>query len=294
MVSKLRTHKTFSFSVRMKRSANAVAFGLPHEARRAFDAEEGDLLLKIVGQVVRPVVVTQPQPLGHAFVDAPEACPDALANRLQGLEAVAALGGVETDAFGRTVIDGHEDEGRPLGAGHGGRHVRAPHHVRSLGGDGSVVRLRPVRVARALRGLEGVLAHQPAHPLLRGAHPLDPQLRPGFPVPLAIKRRRVEDPAKVGHQDVVRGGANRRRPELLTSPRERRMVRHLEIGLQYGEDRPQEALCLTQGQAEHETERQSGLDCRVRELPRSPWPRWHGLAKRIMGLPVVQGIIVVG
>ena len=43
---------------------DAVAFGLPHEARGTFDAEERDLLLKIVGQVVRPVVVTQPQPTG--------------------------------------------------------------------------------------------------------------------------------------------------------------------------------------------------------------------------------------
>ena len=55
---------------------DAVAFGLPHEARGTFDAEERDLLLKIVGQVVRPVVVTQPQPTGHAFADAPEAFAD--------------------------------------------------------------------------------------------------------------------------------------------------------------------------------------------------------------------------
>ena len=57
---------------------DAVAFGLPHEARGAFDAEERDLLLKIVGQVVRPVVVTQPQPTGHACADAPEAFADVI------------------------------------------------------------------------------------------------------------------------------------------------------------------------------------------------------------------------
>ena len=51
-----------------------------------FDTEERDLLLKIVGQVVRPVVVTQPQPTGHAVADAPEAFADALADRLQGLD----------------------------------------------------------------------------------------------------------------------------------------------------------------------------------------------------------------
>ena len=42
---------------------DAVAFGLPHEARGTFDAEERDL--HVVGQVVRPVVVTQPQPTGQ-------------------------------------------------------------------------------------------------------------------------------------------------------------------------------------------------------------------------------------
>ena len=114
-----------------------------------------DLLLKIVGQVVRPVVVTQPQPTGHAFADAPEAFADALADRLQGLEAVPALGGMEPDACGRAVIDGHEDEGRPLGDRHGGRHVCAPHHVGRLGGDGPVVRLRPDARGPRAAGLGG-------------------------------------------------------------------------------------------------------------------------------------------
>ena len=177
---------------------DTVAFGLPHEARRAFDAEERDLLLEIVGQIVRPVVVPETPPAGHAFADAPEAFPDALANRLQGLEAVPALGGMEPDALGRAVIDGHEDEGYPLGDGHGGRHVRAPHHVGRLGGDGPVVRLWPVRVARALRGLEAGLPHQPPHPFLRGPNPVDPQLRPGLPVPLAMKTARLRAPGECG------------------------------------------------------------------------------------------------
>ena len=76
--------------------------------------------------------------------------------------------------------------------------------------------------------------------------------------------------------------------ELLTAPRECRMVRHLKGGLQYGEDRPQEALRLTQRQAEHEAERQRGFDCRVRELPRSArttrW-RWSPRGQRGIGQP---------
>ena len=74
---------------------------------------------------------------------------------------------------------------------------------------GPAVRLRPVRVTRALRGLEVVLPHQPPHPLLRGAPPLNPQLRPHFSVALAMKRRGFEHPTNVGHQDVIWGGADR-------------------------------------------------------------------------------------
>ena len=89
------------------------------------------------------MVVPETQPVGHACADAPEAFPDALADRLQGLEAGPALGGMEPDARGRAVIDGHEDDGCPLGDGHGGRHVCAPHHVGSLGGDGPIVPFGP-------------------------------------------------------------------------------------------------------------------------------------------------------
>ena len=110
------------------------------------------------------------------------------------------------------MIDGHEDEGRALTHGHRGRHVRAPHHIGGLGGDGPVVRLRAVRVAHAVRGLEVVLPHQPAHPLLGRADSLDPKLRPGFPVPFAMKRRRLEHAANMADQDVVRGGADRPAP----------------------------------------------------------------------------------
>ena len=69
--------------------------------------------------------------------------------------------------------------------------------------------LRAVRPAHAVRGLEVVLAHQPAHPFLRSADSLDPELRPGLPGPFAMKGRRFEHPANVADQDVVRGRADR-------------------------------------------------------------------------------------
>ena len=48
--------------------------------------------------------------------------------------------------------------------------------------------------------------------------------------------------------------------KLLTSPRERGVVRSIEIGPHQGQNRPDEALRLAQGQAEDEPERQRGLD----------------------------------
>ena len=173
MVAKRRTHNRFSCSVRMKRSATAVAFGLPHEARRAVDAEEGDLLLEIVSAVVGAVVVPQSQPARDAVADAPEVFAHARADRLQGLEAGPVLGGMQTAALGRAVINGHEDTGRPLSDGHRGRHVRTPHHVGRLSGDGPVVRRRPVRVTRTGRGLEVVLSKNPIDAVRRADSTLD-------------------------------------------------------------------------------------------------------------------------
>ena len=82
---------------------HAVTFGRSHKARGTLNPEERDLLLEIGGQVVRPVVVTQPQPAGGAVADPAEAFADTLADGLQGLEAVAALGRLQTDALGRAV-----------------------------------------------------------------------------------------------------------------------------------------------------------------------------------------------
>ena len=58
--------------------------------------------------------MAQTQPIGDPVADGAEAFADTMANRLQGLKPGATLGRMETDALGRTVIDGHEDAGRPL------------------------------------------------------------------------------------------------------------------------------------------------------------------------------------
>ena len=85
---------------------DAVAFGLPHEARGTFDAEERHLLLKVVGQSSSTRGRdAKPQPAGHALADRAEAGADALADRLQGLKAGPALGRMQADALGRAVVE---------------------------------------------------------------------------------------------------------------------------------------------------------------------------------------------
>ena len=102
----------------MKRSATPLPSGSRTKQGGTLNPEERDLLLEIVSQVVRAVVVAQTQPAGDPVADGAEAFADTLANRLQGLKPGAPLGRMETDALGRTVIDGHEDAGRPLADRH--------------------------------------------------------------------------------------------------------------------------------------------------------------------------------
>jgi len=69
--------------------------------------------------------------------------------------------------------------------------------------------------------------------------------------------------------DEMDGSRGRDAPELHielpTPPRERSVVRSLEIGAHQGQDRPQEVLRLAQWRAEDEPERQRGLDHQIRE-----------------------------
>src|SRR5947209_11383776 len=53
----------------------AVALGLPHEARRAGHAEELQLPLEVVAEVVAPVVVADGQALGRLRLESAEVLP---------------------------------------------------------------------------------------------------------------------------------------------------------------------------------------------------------------------------
>src|SRR3712207_8603712 len=86
---------------------DAVALRLADEGGRALDAEEGDLILEVTGHVVGAVVVAERETLGDVPLDGAEVAQDALAHRLERLEAVAGAGGMAADA-----LAGRSEEGR--------------------------------------------------------------------------------------------------------------------------------------------------------------------------------------
>src|SRR4051794_15444450 len=72
----------------------AVALGLAHEGGRALHAEEADLGLEVVADVLATVVVAQPQPGGDVLGERAEALAHRLLHRLESLEAVRVEGSV--------------------------------------------------------------------------------------------------------------------------------------------------------------------------------------------------------
>src|SRR3954454_4823800 len=64
----------------------AVALGLADEGRRALHAEEADLDLEVVADVLAAVVVAEPQPGGDVPAEGTVAPPDGLPDRLERLE----------------------------------------------------------------------------------------------------------------------------------------------------------------------------------------------------------------
>src|SRR5829696_3067882 len=206
MVPKVCTHKKFSFRVRMKRSATAL--GLADEGGRALEAEEGDLVLEVTGQVVRAVIVAEGEALGHVLLDAAEVAQHPLAYRLERLEAVAGARGMAADTLAGAVIDGDEHPGPALLEGHGLGHVGAPHHVHGGGGDGAVMGAR-LRTADPVRGEQAVLAHQAPDPPGRGADAGMAQSSPDLPVPLAVQARAEDLGADVLDQRGIGAGPDR-------------------------------------------------------------------------------------
>jgi len=149
---------------------DAVALGRAHKAGTRLDAKERDLGLEVVADVLRAVIMAQPQGGGDARLETAVDGPHTLADRLERLEPRRRLGGVQAQAFERVVVDQGEDRDRTLSWRPGRRCVGGPHHVGRLGDDRAIVRARSLGRARALRRQQRVLAHQPQHTGPTGPH----------------------------------------------------------------------------------------------------------------------------
>src|SRR5204863_7548038 len=83
----------------------------PREGGQSLDAEEGDLLLDVVRHVLRSMVMPHGETAGDRFAEPAEALPQALADRLQGVEAGSLRMRVDPDTFGGAMIDRNEHRG---------------------------------------------------------------------------------------------------------------------------------------------------------------------------------------
>src|SRR3954453_21613106 len=164
----------------------AVALRLADEGRRALDAEEADLGLEVVADVLTAVVVAEPKAGSDALGEAAVALADGLLDRLKGLEAIGAAAGVDADALGRAMIDGDEHPGLAFPGHHRGQ-IAAPHDIHPLGGDRAVVGPRAARPAGRLVRQQAVLAHEPQDAAPAGADAGEAQPRPQLAVALAVE-----------------------------------------------------------------------------------------------------------
>src|SRR3954466_1246987 len=126
---------------------------------------------------------------GDLLREAAEVPPHPLAERLERLEPVGTVAGVDADALGRAVVGGDEDRGLTLAGDRGGQ-VGAPHHVDRLGDDRAVVGARAARRAGPRRGEQVGLPHQPQHAPPRGAGTAVAQAGPDLAVALAVEGAR--------------------------------------------------------------------------------------------------------
>src|SRR5512144_900470 len=189
MVSKWRTHKRFSLSVRMKRSATPLPSGWRTKDGEASMPRKAISLWKSSDIEFGPWSCRSMRPAATSLPMAPKCRRTPWRTGFQGLEAVGALVGVDADAFAVAVIDGDEDVRHALGQGDALGHIGAPQDVHGLGGDGAVV--RPVRsLADPVRRQKVVLPHQPAHPSGRATDAGKAQTGPDLAVALAGETRR--------------------------------------------------------------------------------------------------------
>src|SRR4051794_12225333 len=99
----------------------AVALGLADEGRRALHAEEADLPLEVVADVLAAVVVAEPQPGGDIPAEGTVAPTDGLLEPAQGLASVGKPAGMDCQTLGRAMLGGDDDHRLTLAGPHRGQ-----------------------------------------------------------------------------------------------------------------------------------------------------------------------------
>ena len=145
--------------------------------------------MEVLGHEGAAVVVAQLEAAGGVAAEVAELLPDRHADGLERLVAGAALAHVPAESLGVPVLgDGEEPDLAIADSGDLGG-IGRPHQVRRVCDDAAVVRLGRAAL-RAVRRQQGVLAHQPQHPLARDPDAVQhPQPRPYLAMSLAVPGR---------------------------------------------------------------------------------------------------------
>src|SRR5262245_40409464 len=93
---------------------HALALRLPHKRRTGRDAEELQLILKVVTHVLATMIVPRLQARGDPLLVAPEDRPHTLPQGFHRFKARPRPGRMEADTLGGAMVDDDEDRRGPL------------------------------------------------------------------------------------------------------------------------------------------------------------------------------------
>src|ERR1035437_4642115 len=164
---------------------HAIGLGLADEGKARGHAPELDLVLEVISHELASVIVAKrdiPSPTGGGGA---ERGLDCHADGLNGGVAIADLGDVPSHRFGIPVLDDGEEPDFAVLHGRDLCRVGAPHKVRRVGGDATVMGFTSAR-QEAVRRQQTVLPHQPQHPLAGNPKTIEhAQPRPHLAITLA-------------------------------------------------------------------------------------------------------------
>ena len=206
-----------SFSVRLNRSATPLVWGLGDEGVGRLDAPELDLVGEVVRQILGAVIHPQSQSSSRAGRGRAIQPGKSHGDRLQGGDAIAALADMPADTLGVPMLDGGEDPAPAVVHREHPNAVGAPHEVRGMSDDLTVMGIAATAAA-AMGREQVVLAHQAEHPLAGNPDvATDPKPSPNLAVALALPGRCLQVGLD-GHQQRLVRDRGLRSPTLCRRP----------------------------------------------------------------------------